>query len=41
MSIRAYDPRVLIDWSREVTDQVETYWHDQFRPRLDGLSDAE
>ena len=30
-----------IDWNREVLDQIETYWHHQFRPRLDGLTDDE
>ena len=30
-----------VDWSRELTDQLEWHWGNQLRPRLDGLTDAE
>ena len=30
-----------IDWTRELTDQLEWHWDNQLRPRLDGLTDAE
>lgn len=32
---------MTIDWNGEVLDQIETHWHEQLRPRLDGLSDEE
>lgn len=30
-----------IDWNSELVDQLEWHWDNQFRPRLDGLTDAE
>ena len=30
-----------MDWNAEVVDQLETHWHRQSRPRLDGLTDEE
>lgn len=32
---------MTIDWNSEVLDQIETHWHQQLRPRLDGMSDQE
>jgi hypothetical protein len=32
---------VDIDWNAELTDQLGWYWDNQFRPRLDGLTDDE
>jgi DinB superfamily len=37
----SYSPRVGVDWSAEVVDQLESHWTNRLRPRLDGLSDAE
>ena len=37
----AYRRRVSIDWNNEVVDQLESHWHHQLRPRLDGLTDHE
>jgi hypothetical protein len=30
-----------VDWSEELAGQLDWHWHAQFRPRLDGLTDAE
>ncbi|HEY1819231.1 MAG TPA: DinB family protein [Trebonia sp.] len=30
-----------IDWNQELAEQLDWHWRSQFRPRLDGLSDAE
>jgi hypothetical protein len=30
-----------IDWAAQLYDQLEWHWQHQFRPRLDGLTDAE
>lgn len=30
-----------IDWNVELLDQLESHWHEQLRPRLDGLTDDE
>ncbi len=32
---------MTLDWNRELVDQLDWHWHNQFRPRLDGLTDAE
>jgi DinB superfamily len=30
-----------LDWNAELRDQLDWHWRNQFRPRLDGLTDAE
>ena len=30
-----------VDWHREITDQLDWYWQQLFRPRLAGLTDEE
>lgn len=30
-----------INWTHELTDQVDWHWHKQLRPRLEGLTDEE
>jgi hypothetical protein len=30
-----------VDWSAELVDQLESHWHNQLRPRLNGLTDEE
>jgi hypothetical protein len=30
-----------LDWTHELTEQLEWHWRNQLRPRLDGLTDAE
>jgi hypothetical protein len=30
-----------VDWHQELTDQVDTHWQRQLRPRLEGLGDEE
>jgi hypothetical protein len=32
---------VSIDWNRQHVEQLDWYWRNQFRPRLEGLSDDE
>ena len=32
---------MAVDWNAEVLDQVQTHWHEQLRPRLEGLTDEE
>jgi hypothetical protein len=32
---------VTVDWNLELADQLESYWADQLRPRLDGLTHDE
>jgi hypothetical protein len=32
---------MTFDWKHEAIDQFDWYWHAQFRPRLDGLTDDE
>jgi DinB superfamily len=32
---------VDVDWNGELIDQLESHWHAQLRPRLDGLTDDE
>jgi hypothetical protein len=37
----AYGHRMNVDWSEQLAAQLDWHWHAQFRPRLDGLTDAE
>jgi hypothetical protein len=30
-----------IDWTEELTGQLDAHWRSQLRPRLDGLTDEE
>lgn len=30
-----------LDWTSQLTDQLDRHWHAQLRPRLDGLTDDE
>ncbi len=30
-----------IDWSFQLADQLDSHWHEQLRPRLGGMTDAE
>jgi hypothetical protein len=30
-----------LDWHQQLLDQIEWHWHNQLRPRLDGLTDEE
>jgi hypothetical protein len=30
-----------IDWTHELVDQLDRHWHEQLRPRLEGLTDDE
>src|SRR5215471_8641916 len=30
-----------MDWNKELSDQLDWHWHNQLRPRLDGLTDQE
>ena len=32
---------MAFDWTTELLDQLTWHWDNQFRPRLDGLTDAE
>ena len=32
---------ITIDWTAELADQVDWHWENLFRPRLEGLTDAE
>ena len=34
-------PPAGIDWTHELTEQVDWHWRAQLRPRLEGLTDAE
>jgi hypothetical protein len=31
----------VVDWNVELVDQLDWHWHQQLRPRLDGLTDGE
>jgi hypothetical protein len=30
-----------IDWNFQLTEQLDSHWRQQLRPRLDGMTDAE
>ncbi|HEY2763279.1 MAG TPA: DinB family protein, partial [Pseudonocardiaceae bacterium] len=35
------DPRVDLDWTRLLVDQLDWHWQHHLRPRLDGITDEE
>ncbi|AEV85604.1 hypothetical protein ACWT_4582 [Actinoplanes sp. SE50] len=41
MDGRRYSHAVDVDWNAELVDQLESHWHAQLRPRLNGLTDDE